>query len=97
MSDIKWEDILRNSIIDNTIKASYLEHLPKLMTCDNWDNAIFIGRVSYQFKITNYEGALVKYDGKLYYINLKQVQAVSNFVKWNTSNIIKVINDKKKS
>jgi hypothetical protein len=93
MSDFKWEEILRNCITDNKIKASYLQHIPHLKTCETWAEAKFIGRINHKFKYTSYDGGLVKLAGRIYYINLKQIQAISTFIKWDTSNIIKVIED----
>ncbi|OHD08491.1 MAG: hypothetical protein A2086_05290 [Spirochaetes bacterium GWD1_27_9] len=88
-----WDEILRHSIVDNKIKASHLQHIPKLKDCQNWQDVKFLGRVNYKFKYTNYEGGLIKYNSKIYYINSKQIQAVSNYIKWDTSNIINVIED----
>jgi hypothetical protein len=93
MADYKWEEILRNSIKDNKIKASHLEHIPQLKTCDNWSEAQFLGRVNHEFKYTTYNGGLVKLSGRIYYINHKQIQAVTTFIRWDTTNIIKVIED----
>ena len=91
MSDYKYEELLRNSIIDNKIKANHLKHIPKLKTCDRWQDVIFLGRVNYKFKHSTYDGGLVKLNGKIYYINSKQIQSLVGFTKWNTSNIINVI------
>ncbi|HOJ63936.1 MAG TPA: hypothetical protein PLE45_05900 [Spirochaetota bacterium] len=91
MSDYKYEELLRNSIVDNKIKANHLKHIPKLKTCDRWQDVIFLGRVNYTFKHSHYDGGLVKLNGKIYYINSKQIQALSGFAKWNTANIITVI------
>ncbi len=93
MSSFKIEEVLRNAVTDNKIKASHLSHLPQLKTCDNWSLATFVGRINYKFKYTTYDGGLVKLNGKLYYINQKQIQSISTFVKWNTSNVVEVIND----
>jgi hypothetical protein len=93
MADYKWEEILRNCISDNKIKASHLQHIPQLKTCDNWSDAKFIGRVLHKFKYTVYDGGLVKLSGRIYYINSKQIQAVTTFIRWDTSNLIKVIED----
>lgn len=91
MSDYKYEEILRNSVVDNKIKAEHLRHIPKLKTCDRWHDVIFLGRVNHKFKHSHYDGGLVKLNGKIYYINAKQIQSIVSFTKWNTSNIINVI------
>ena len=92
MGDMKYEELLRHSIVDNKIKATHLSHIPKLKTCDKWDDVAFLGRVKYQFKYTEYDGGLVKLNGRLYYINNKQIQSLISYVKWtNLNNIITVI------
>ena len=90
-SDYKWEEILRNCIKNNTIKSSYLQHIPKLKDCENWQEVIFIGRVHYQFKLTTIDGGLVKNAGKLYYINAKQMMTLASFYKWPTERLVSVI------
>jgi hypothetical protein len=89
-NNYNWEEILRNCVTDNTIKALYLEHIPKLVDCNDWKNAIFLGRVRHKFKLTEVDGGLVKSNGKLYFINAKQIIALARVCKWNTGNIINV-------
>jgi hypothetical protein len=91
MTDYKWEEILRNCINGNKIKAVHLQHIPQLKTCDNWGDVMFIGRVNHKFKLTTYNGGLVKLSGRIYYVNSRQIHAVAFLVNWNTSNIIKVV------
>ncbi len=94
MSDYKYEELLRNSIVGNKIKASHLVHIPKMKDCDHWEDATFIGRVKYKFKYSEYDGGLIKYHGRIYYINTKQITPLAQCYKWkNVSNILGVIDD----
>ncbi len=93
MGDINWEEILRNSVTDNKIKAIYLKSIPQLKTCDDWGNVAFLGKVNYKFRYTTYDGALVKRNGRLYYINMKQLLAVATIMKWKTDKVIEVVGD----
>ncbi|HNZ26719.1 MAG TPA: hypothetical protein PK385_09970 [Spirochaetota bacterium] len=92
MLELKYEELLRNSIVDNKIKAAHLRHIPKLKTCDNWGQTEFIGRVNFKFKFTEMDGGLIKFNGRIYYINNRQIQSLMNYVKWNNlNNVISVI------
>ena len=93
MGDISWEEILRNSIVDNKIKAIHLKAVPQLKTCDDWGSVTFLGKVNYKFKYTTYDGALIKRYGKLYFINKKQLLSVATIMKWKTDKVINVIED----
>ena len=93
MGDINWEEILRNSVVDNKIKAIYLKSVPQLKTCDDWGSVTFLGTVNYKFTYTHYDGALIKRQGRLYYINKKQLLAVATIMKWKTDKVIEVIKD----
>jgi hypothetical protein len=91
MAEYKWEEILRNCIKANKIKAVHLQHIPQLKTCDNWEDTRFLGRVNHKFKLTTYNGGLIKLSGRIYYINIRQIQAISYLIRWDTTNIIKVV------
>jgi hypothetical protein len=89
----KWQDILKNSVSKETIKASNLRRIPQLKACPYWDRAEFVGRIQYKTKVANYDGGIVKYDGRIYYVNRSQIEALQSFVKWNTRKVISVIED----
>ena len=93
MGDINWEEILRNSVVDNKIKAIYLKSVPQLKTCDDWGSVTFLGTVYHKFRYSEYDGALIKRHGRLYYINKKQLLGVATVMKWKTDKAIKVIDD----
>ena len=61
---MKWQDVLRNSVSKESIKASTLRKIPQLKACPYWERAVFLGTLTYKLKFANYDGGLVKYDGK---------------------------------
>jgi hypothetical protein len=89
----KWQDILRNSVSKETIKASSLRKIPQLKACPYWDRAVFMGRLSYKTQVANYDGGIVKYDGRIYYVNRSQIEALQTFVRWDLKKHIRVIED----
>ena len=89
----KWQDILRNSVTGEVIRASNLRRIPQLKACPFWDRAIFLGRISYRVKVANYDGGLVKYDGRIYYVNRSQIEALQSFVHWDLRKNITVMED----
>lgn len=91
MSEIKWQEILRDCVKENTIKSIHLRKIPKLLTCEHWDKATFLGRVSHTFAHSKLDGGLIKYEGRIYYINIKQISALISYIKWPTHKYLKVI------
>jgi len=89
----KWQDVLRDSVHKETIKASNLRHIPQLKACPFWDRAVFLGTINYRTKVANYDGGLVKYDGRIYYVNRSQIEALQAYVRWNRRKKITVIED----
>jgi hypothetical protein len=89
----KWQDVLKNSVSKETIKASNLRKIPHIKACPYWDRAVFLGRIVYKTPVANYDGGIVKYDGRVYYVNRSQIEALQSFVKWNLKKQITVIED----
>ncbi len=89
----KWQDVLKNSVSKETIKASNLRKIPQLKTCPFWDRAVFLGMISYKTPVANYDGGIVKYDGRIYYVNRSQIEALRPYVRWNLRSKISVIED----
>ncbi|HTO21523.1 MAG TPA: hypothetical protein VMQ10_03525 [Spirochaetia bacterium] len=87
----KWQDVLSGAVHKETIKASSLRHIPQLKSCPYWDRAVFLGRIQYKTPVANYDGGLVKYDGRIYYVNRSQIEALREFVRWNQRKTISVI------
>ena len=88
---LKWQDLLRDSVKNETIKSSTLRKIPQLKACPYWDRAVFLGTISHRVQFANYDGGLVKYDGRLYYVNRSQIEALSGFVHWDQRKHITVI------
>jgi hypothetical protein len=88
---MKWQDILRNTVKGESITASSLRKVPHLKTCPYWDRAVFMGRISHHLQFANYDGGLVKYDGRIYYVNRSQIEALSSYIRWDLKKQITVI------
>ncbi len=89
--EIKWQEVLRDSVHNDSVRATHLRKIPHLKDCPAWSDATFLGRVIYKPQFGNYDGGLVKYAGRLYYINKAQIEALRPWVKWNTNKILTVI------
>jgi hypothetical protein len=89
----KWQDLLRNSVSKESIRASTLRRIPQMKDCPFWDRAVFLGRISHRVKVANYDGGLVKYDGRIYYVNRSQIEALQGFVHWDLKKNIAVMDD----
>jgi hypothetical protein len=90
---LKWQDLLRDAVHNNAIKARDLRKIPHLKTCLYWDQAEFLGRIDYRRVLAVYDGGLVKYDGRLYYINKAQIRALSKWVRWDLEKTLTVIGE----
>lgn len=88
-----WDDILKNALVDGSIKSKYLSHIPKMKDCENWGKVDFLGRVKCEFKYSKLDGGLIRYQGNLYYINISQIMVLANMYKWNTLKSIRIIED----
>ena len=89
----KWQDLLRNSVSKESIKAGNLRRIPQLKACPFWDRAVFLGRVVHKTQVANYDGGLVKYDGRIYYVNRSQIEALQAFVHWDLKKNVTVMED----
>lgn len=78
---------------ENTIKASTLSKVPHLKSCPYWDRAKFLGRITHHLQFGNYDGALVKYENKVYYVNRSQVEALRPWIRWDMRKKVTVIED----
>jgi hypothetical protein len=90
---LKWQDLLRHSVKGNSIAASLLKKIPHMKSCPYWDRAQFLGRLSYRVKFANYNGGLVLYDNRIYYVSLSQIEALHRFVKWDLSKSVTVLEE----
>ncbi len=90
-SGIRWQEVLKDAVHNDSIRASELRKVPHLKACPRWDEAVFLGRVEYRVKFGSYDGGLVKYGERLYYVNKAQIEALRPFVKWKTAKTVTVI------
>jgi hypothetical protein len=90
---MKWQDFLRDTVKSDTIKASSLRRIPQLKACPYWDRAVFLGTITYRVSFASYDGGLVKYDNRIYYVSRSQIEALRTYVHWNERKKITVIED----
>ena len=67
--------------------------MPQLKACPYWDRAVFLGRLVYKSKVATYDGGIVNYEGRLYYVNRSQIEALQAFVRWDQRRRVSVIED----
>ncbi len=87
----KWQEVLRHSVKGDTVKASALRKIPHLKSCPNWEKAEFLGKLYHKVEYAVYDGGLVKYDGRIYYVNSAQIQALRIYIRWNLKKNIQVL------
>ncbi len=87
---IKWQEVLKDAVQNDSIKASELRKIPHMTDCPRWDLVEFLGSVIHSTKFGSYDGGLVKYAGRLYYVNRAQIEALRPWVRWKTARVIKV-------
>jgi hypothetical protein len=88
---IKWQDILRHAVKKDTIAATSLRKIPHLKDCPCWDQAEFLGTIFHRIRFATYDGGLVKYDGRIYYVNKAQIAALKRYLRWNLKKQITVM------
>ena len=91
--EIKWQEVLKDSVHNDSVRSTHLRKIPHLKTCLYWDQAEFLGRIDYRRVLAVYDGGLVKYDGRLYYINKAQIRALSKWVRWDLEKTLTVIGE----
>ncbi len=90
---MKWQEVLRNSVKAETIRAGSLRKIPQLKNCPHWDRAVFLGCISFSIGFANYDGGLVKYDNRIYYVNRSQMEALRPWVRWDLRKQVTVVKD----
>ncbi len=86
-------DTIISDIKKGKIKEIQLKKLPLLKTVTNWQEVEYLGWVDYQMKYSYYDGAIVKADNKLFYVQEKTVSALQAFITWNSGKKIQVVAD----
>ena len=90
---MKWLGMFGGSAAQESIKVSALRKLPQLKICPHWDRVTFLGWVSYRLPFANYDGGVVRYADRIYYLNRSQIEALRSFVHWDLRKQITVVND----
>jgi hypothetical protein len=88
---MEWQKYLADAVVDGKIKELYLKKIPVLKTCNNWRDVEPVGWVDHQMKYSHYKGALVKLNGRIYFVPEKVINALSEFIKWKLSRRIEVV------
>jgi len=88
---IKWQEVLKDAVRKDSIRATELRKIPHMKACPRWDEATFLGSVVHRTQFASYDGGLVHYGGRIYYIARSQIDALRPWVKWNTARKITVI------
>jgi hypothetical protein len=90
---MEWETILADSVQNGKIRELHLSKIPLLKTTTNWRKVELLGWIDHQLKYTHYRGALVKLNGKLFFVKENTIQALQEFINWKAKNIIQVTKD----
>ena len=89
-----WQVLLERSLESSQIRELYLYQIPLLKTCGNWNSVQEIGKLEFAGKHANYNGGLVRYGDKIYFITDASISALSAFRKWNFKKKLQVITEK---
>lgn len=68
-----------------------MRKVPVLKTCENWNDVQEVGLVDHKTKYAYYNGILVKYGDRLFYVSEERMQALAPFRKWTSTDKIRVI------
>ena len=88
-----WETILSRSIQNYSIRELYLYQFKVLRTCNNWLAVKEVGRVDFKGKHADYNGGIVKYAEKFYFVPDSILQVLTTYRKWNFTKTIKVVRE----
>ena len=83
----------QHGLNENNIRELYLYKIPVLKNCENWALVKEIGLVEFKGKHALYNGALVSYGEKVFYIPHSRIEALSPYRKWKFRNKINVITE----
>lgn len=90
---MEWETILADSVQNGKIRELHLSKIPLLKTTTNWKKVELLGWIDHQLKYTHYRGALVKLNGKLFFVKENTIKALQEFINWKAKTIIQVTKD----
>jgi hypothetical protein len=87
---MKLQGLLRDKLKGDSITTGALRKIPQLKSCPHWDRATFLGCVRHSLGFVSYDGGLVSYEDRVYYVNRSQIEALRAFVRWNLKKAIRV-------
>jgi hypothetical protein len=88
------DKISANAVKDGSIRELYLSKVPVLKTIDNWKSVELVGWIDHKFKLSHYEGGLVKLNNSLYFVKEATIKALQEYMDWKFPLTIKVIPEK---
>lgn len=96
---MELETLIERQLESNELRELHLYKVPVLKTCDNWSAVKELGRIDFQGRHTNYNGVLVKYGERIYFVGDARVEALSPYRKWDMRkkiNVVKEVDFKKR-
>ncbi len=94
---MNYQVSLTDKVKGDTIASDALRRVPQLKSCPRWDRATFLGCIRHSLEFASYDGGLVIYEDRLYYVNRSQIEALRPFVRWNLKKLIRVVEPPKPS
>ena len=76
-----------------TIRELYLYKLPVLKTVENWNEVQEVGRIAFKGKHANYNGGLVYFSGRYFFVPDARLNAIASLRKWKFNKTIKVVTE----
>lgn len=76
---------------DFSVDSASLRKTPQLVKCPRWDRVEFLGSLNCRTDLATYDGGLVKYEGKLYYVSRAQIESLRGMVRWNVKKRVEVL------
>jgi len=88
---------IQNLVIDglehDRIRELYLYKIPVMKTVNNWNDVKEVGSISFKGKHANYNGGLISYKTKIYFITQSTMSALSTLRKWKFKKRIQVVSE----
>lgn len=93
--NVNWEPVILTLKSDNKIRELYLRNVPVLRNCKNWNDVKEIGLIQHKTKYAYYNGLLVNYGSRLFYVSNEKIEALKPFRSWSKKKSITVIDVQK--
>ena len=86
-------NFVERDLEDGNIRELYLYKLPVLKTVENWNEVQEVGRIAFKGKHANYNGGLVIFSGRYFFVPDARLNAIASLRKWKFTKTIKVITE----